>query len=227
MIKYYDNIIQQSEEWYAARCGLLTASDMAKILTSKKLEYAENEGCRNHLNELLAQRITGYVEPSFRSDDMLRGLEDEKYAKNEYEKHYDKVKDCGFVTNDRWGFTLGCSPDGLVGEKGGLQIKSRRAKYQIETIIAGVMPDEFRIQVQSEMLITERPWWDFVSYSGGLPMLTLRILPDLDVQTAIVACAIEFHERLKNLLVAYGERLQDTAARLVSTERHLPEEITI
>lgn len=226
-IKYHYDLIQQSPEWYAARSGILTASDMAKIITAKKLEYAENQTARDHLNELLAQRITGYVEPHFRSDHMLRGLDDEKEAKDIYEKHYGQVKECGFVTNARHGFTIGCSPDGLVGDEGGLQVKSRLAKFQIETIIAGVMPDEFRIQVQTELLVTERKWWDFVSYSGGLHMLSLCIYPDAEVQEAIVTCATEFYARMGKMKIAYDTRLV-SGARLVPTVRRPPEQqITI
>lgn len=226
-IKYHYNLIQQTVEWYSARCGLLTASDMAKIIAAKKLEYAENDTARSHLNELLAQRITKFVEPCYRSDDMLRGLEDEKDAKNAYEKSYFQVKDCGFITNDNFGFTLGYSPDGLVGEDGLVEVKGRRAKYQIETIIAGVMPDEFRIQVQTGLLVSGRKYCDFISYSNGLPMLTLRIEPDELIQDAIIACATEFHTRLKILLEAYQSRLLDKGARLVPTERRVEQEITI
>jgi len=227
MINYYYDLLQQTPEWYIARAGLLTASDVSKIVTAKKLEYAENDTSRGHLNELLAQRITGYVEPNFRSDDMLRGLDDEKYAKTEYEKHYGQVKDCGFVTNDKWGFTLGCSPDGLVGENRGIQIKSRKAKYQIETIIDGIMPDEFRLQVQTEMLVTERPFWDFISYCGGLPMFTVTILPDPIIQAAIVEAAAEFHARLQMRLDIYQSRIEDKSIRLVPTERKIEQEIHI
>lgn len=227
MIKYNYTILQQSEEWYAARCGILTASDMAKILTQKKLEYAENDGSRAHLNELLAQRITGYVELAYRSDDMLRGLDDEKDAKNEYEKHYAKVVDCGFITNDKWGFTLGYSPDGLIGDNGLIEIKSRRQKYQVETVIAGVMPDEYRLQIQTGLLVSEREYCDFISYSGGLPMLVLRVEPDRVVQEAILSAASEFHGRLHTMHCAYKNRVEDKSVRLTLTVRHVEEQIKL
>jgi len=70
-ITYYPELIQGSEEWHALRCGLLTASEM-KLIITPTLKVASNEKERAHLYELLAQRITKYVVPTYVSDDMLR-----------------------------------------------------------------------------------------------------------------------------------------------------------
>src|SRR3990167_3020074 len=102
-IKYHD-FEQGSEEWAAIRCGCLTASEMKNIITPAKLEPVKNPA---HLYELLSQRITGYVEPMYISDDMLRGVEDEITARDLYSKNYSEVIECGFITNDKWGFTIG------------------------------------------------------------------------------------------------------------------------
>ncbi|NBW19115.1 MAG: YqaJ-like viral recombinase, partial [Caulobacteraceae bacterium] len=161
-------MVQGGEEWYAARCGLLTASEMKLILTPK-LKIADNDKSRAHVWELLAQRISGYVEPSYVSDDMLRGREDENDAKITYTEHYAEVTDVGFITNDKWGFTLGYSPDGLVGDTGLIECKSRRQKFQVETIASGVVPEEYMLQLQTALLVSERKWIDFVSYCAGLP----------------------------------------------------------
>ena len=135
-ITCHRDLIQGSDEWKAARCGLLTASEMKLIVTPppepdarikkdgqpyKQREWnpvADNDKCRAHLYELLAQRITGYVEPQYISDDMLRGQEEEVYARALYAEHYAPVEEVGFITNDELGFTLGFSPDGLVGDDG-------------------------------------------------------------------------------------------------------------
>ena len=66
---------------------------------------------------------------------MLRGIEDEVEARILYAAQYAPVQDMGFITNDRWGFTLGFSPDGLIGDDGFLECKSRRQKFQVQTII--------------------------------------------------------------------------------------------
>lgn len=226
MIKFH-TLIQRSDDWYAARCGLLTASEMKLIVTPATLKPASNDKERAHLYELLAQRITSYVEPSYQSDDMARGVNDEIEVRRLYAEHYAPVRDdIGFITNDEWGFTLGYSPDGLVGDDGQLEAKSRRQKYQVQTVvedmIEGGIPAEFVVQVQTGLLVSKRSWCDFVSYCGGLPMLTLRIFPDPKVQGAIIGAATAFEARLADKLARY----RDTVAKLraIPTER-LPEEI--
>lgn len=228
MIKYHYDLEQHTDEWRAARCGLLTASEMKHIITPAKLQYAQNEKEKSHLYEILSQRISGHVEPTYQSFDMLRGLEDEVDARIAYEKNYAPVASCGFVTNDKWGFTLGFSPDGLVGDDGLIEVKSRAQKYQLETINTDAMPDEFKIQVQSALLITERPWCDFISYCGGMPMYTKRVMADSLVQAAIVAAATIFHQRLEANMAVYQSRLNSSDIRLVPTVRRPPaEEITV
>ena len=85
MITYHDELVQGSDAWHAARCGLLTASEMSLIVTAT-LKAAANEKERTHLFELAAQRITGYVEPSYIGDAMLRGHDDEITAIDLYER---------------------------------------------------------------------------------------------------------------------------------------------
>jgi len=223
VITYHDDLIQGSDEWLAARCGLLTASEMKLILTPT-LKVASNDKERAHLYELLAQRITGHVEPHYVSDDMLRGREDEVEARILYAERYAPVVECGFITSNRWGFTLGYSPDGLVGDDGLIECKSRRQKYQVETIISGEMPAEYALQAQTGLLVSGRKWLDFVSYSGGLPMVTVRVYPDPAIQDAIIAAATGFEDRLVAKAAAYIERLA-SSARLIRTERRVEQEM--
>jgi hypothetical protein len=216
---------QGSGRWLQARCGLLTASEFDRILTPT-LKIADNPKSRSHLWEMAAQRISRYVEPQYISDAMLRGQEDEITARELYSKHYAPVEQCGFVTNNKWGFTLGCSPDGLVGGDGMIEVKSRCQKFQVETICANAMPDDFLLQVQGELLVTERAWCDFISFSGGLPMIAIRIFPDETVQAAIIDAAAKFESRIHEALAEYGATLA-TEKRLIPTERTIEEEMVI
>lgn len=219
MINYHSELVQGSDEWLAARSGLLTASEMRLILTPT-LKIASNEKERSHLFELLAQRITGYVEPHYISDEMLRGQSDEVDARIIYAEKCAPVQDMGFITNDAFGFTIGYSPDGLVGDDGLIEIKSRRQKFQVETIISGVMPDDYTLQVQTALLVSERKWCDFVSYSGGLPMATIRVFPNQEIQDAIVAAATAFENRLLRNMHKYRDALT-SGTRLIPTERRV------
>ena len=214
-ITHHRDIIQGTDEWLAARCGLLTASEMKLILTPT-LKIAANEKERTHLFELLAQRVTRHVEPHFVTDDMLRGHADEERARALYaELHAPVSTDAGFITNNKWGFTLGYSPDGLVGDDGLIECKSRRQKYQIQTITEEGVPEEYLLQLQTGLLVSERKWCDFISYCGGLPMVVRRVYPDAKIQDAIVQAAGAFETRLAERLAKYNER----AASMPMTER--------
>jgi hypothetical protein len=192
---------------------------MSSIITPKNLQLASNATANQHMFNLMAQRITKYVEPSFQSYDMMRGHADEIEARAIYCRDIAEVDEVGFVTNDDLGFTLGCSPDGLVGDDGLIEIKSRAPKYQLETIMNGKMPDDYKLQVQTQLLVTGRAWCDFISYCGGLPMFVTRVMPDAEVQAAIKVAAVQFHEKLDAAIIEFAQRLQDKNVRLIPTER--------
>ncbi len=223
MIRYFPEIEQGSDEWLAVRRGILTASEMKKIITPGG-KQADNETSRRHVLEMLAQRITGHVEPQYISDDMLRGHEDEILARAKYAEHYAPVTECGFVTRDFGGFVLGYSPDGLVLDDGQIEIKSRRQKYQVETILADEVPAEYMLQIQAGLLVTGRRWLDFISYSAGLPMFVKRVWPDELTQEAIVTAAHAFEQRKQIALEKYGRMLAAMPV-LIPTERTIEQEI--
>lgn len=223
MIHHHDDLIQGSEAWLQARCGLLTASELRLIISPATLKPAANDKASSHLYELLAQRITGHVEPQYISDAMLRGQVDEIEARALYARHYNPVTEAGFITRDDWGFTLGYSPDGLVGDDGLIEIKSRAAKFQAETIITGQMPTEYRIQVQTGMLVTGRKWCDFISYCAGMPMAVVRVASDPEVQAAILDAADFFERRLAHERGRYDEAV--ATRRMVATERRIEQEM--
>lgn len=221
-ITIHRDMIQGSEEWLAARCGLLTASEMCRIITPATLKPAKNDKASAHLYEMLAQRFTGYVEPTYVSDDMLRGQADEIEARALYAYHHAKVEQVGFVTRAfDAGLTIGCSPDGLVGEAGMIEVKSRRQKFQAETIVSGEVPQEYRIQIQTALLVTGRTWCDFVSYCGGMPLAVIRTPADPEMQQAILAAAEMFEAALSEKLVILRARADD----MIPTERRIEQEM--
>lgn len=224
MIRYHHNIEQGTEEWLAMRCGILTASEMNLIVTPT-LKPASNDKERAHLFELLGQRITGYVEPRYVSDDMLRGKWDEVEARIKYREHFGPVTECGFITNDDNGFVIGYSPDGLVGDDGLIECKSRRQRFQVKTISADQVPAEYMLQLQTGLLVTGRQWIDFVSYCGGLPMFVKRVFPDARYQDAIIAAATDFERRLQEAQQKYAAWL-DRQPVVITTVRTIQEEIT-
>jgi tetrahydromethanopterin S-methyltransferase subunit B len=225
-IRVYHDLVQGSDEWHAARCGLLTASEM-KLIVTPTLKAAANEKERAHLYELLAQRVTRYVEPQYVSDDMLRGQADEDAALAVYHQNVAPVSLAGFMTNDKWGFVIGYSPDALVGDDGQVEVKSRRQKYQLETFAvhvgANTIPADYIIQVQTGLLVSERKWCDFVSYCGGLPMAVIRVFPDVAIHEAIVEAARAFEGRLATARENYLETL--ARGTFFPTERRIEQEL--
>lgn len=220
---YHTDIEQGSDEWRKVRLGLMTASEL-KLVITPTLKIADNKDTRIHLYELLAQRVNQYVEPHFESYDMERGKFDEEHAREKYAEKIAPVTECGFITNDKFGFTLGYSPDGLVGEDGLIECKSRVQKHQMKTLVECVaqnaIPDDFVIQVQAGLLISERKWLDFISYSGGMMMAVVRCYPDPVIQSAIVDAAAKFEQRLNEAQQIYNNLIASDA-RLIPTERLL------
>lgn len=228
-ITYHNDLIQGSEEWHAARCGLLTASEVDRILTPK-LKIADNPKSRAHLWELAAQRINQFVEPQYVSDAMTRGHEDEILARALYSEKHHPATEVGFVTNDKWGFTLGCSPDGLVGDDGLIECKSRCQKYQLQTIVeeftgVATIPEEYQLQVQTALLVTGRKWCDFISYSGGMPMAVVRVEADAQTQDAIIDAASKFEARICEVIADFHDAVK--ARGYHPTERRIEEEMIV
>jgi predicted phage-related endonuclease len=222
----HDDLIQGSDEWLQARCGVITASEMKHLLTVKSLKVADNDKTRQHVYELLFQRISGFVEPQYVSDAMLRGQEDEIYARAAYEENFAPVVETGFITNSKWGFTIGYSPDGLVGDDGLIEVKSRVGKYQVQTIAENEVPEEYVLQLQTGLLVSERKWIDFISYSGGLPMFVKRVEADPLIQGAILAACTAFEARLAEKEREYRSTLVNMP-KVIETERRAEAEIIL
>ncbi len=220
-ITIYEQLEQGTPEWLQARCGLITASEV-KLLLTPTLKSANNDKSRSHVYELLAQRLTQYVEPSYISDDMLRGRVDEIDARNLYSEKINPVREVGFITNDKWGFTLGYSPDGLVGDVGAIECKSRRQKYQVQTIVNYETPEEYVLQLQTGMLVAELEWIDFISYCGGLPMFVKRVHPDAAIQEAILRAAADTEQKIAELERFY--HLECASRHSIQTTRRTIEE---
>lgn len=222
-ITYHEDFEQGSQQWAAIRCGKLTASEVKLILTPT-LKVANNDKTRQHVWEIAAQRITQYVEPRYITEDMLRGHSDEILARHAYNEKFGGVKECGFVTNDNHGVTLGYSPDWLVNDDGQAECKSRRQKYQVQTVTNGI-PDEHWLQLQTGLIVTERAWIDYVSYCGGMPMVIIRVEPHAETQEAIIAAAQSFEKQVSETVEAYQHILDSGELRWVPTERVIEEEM--
>lgn len=199
---------QGSDAWHDARRGIVTASVVGKLLTPT-LKVADNDVSRGITATLAAERITGCTESTPMNSDMFRGVESEPFARDAYSEHYAPVTEVGFMRLEQDGWTLGYSPDGLVGDDGLIEIKSPRAKTHLSTILAGRVPAHYMAQCQAGLLVSGRKWLDFVSYVGGMPLFVVRVLPDPKWFDAITAACIAFEATAAQIVADYEERVAD------------------
>lgn len=221
----YKDLEQGSDEWHSARCGLIAASELDRIMTPGTLKPANNDKTRQHVYELAAQRINQYVEPSYVGDNMLRGWADEIRARDLYSERFEPVVEVGGMCRDFGTFKLWCSPDGLIGENAGIEVKSRVQKYQVQTIVDNVVPQEHVLQVQANLLVSGRSVWKYVSYSGGMPMWIIDVLPDAEIQAAIISACEAFEAKVQEVMRVYRERIDAFGDDVIMTERVVEQEV--
>ena len=203
-LRTYPTIEQGTPEWHQLRCGTLTASVMKTLITAKTLKAANNEGSRNLTARIAAERITGIVEDTYQSYDMMIGSLEEPRARETYAQHLGvEVHEVGFMVREWDRGRLGYSPDGLVGDDGLIEIKCPKATTHMRTIDAGKVPDEHMAQIQAGLWVTGRHWLDFVSFHGGLPVFIRRVAPDVSWQLAIQDAAEDFEENVTLMLDSY------------------------
>ncbi|WP_372730054.1 lambda exonuclease family protein [Nocardioides sp.] len=216
------DLIQGSDEWLDQRRGMVTASVVGQLITASTIKVARNDYSRALTATLVAERITGWTDPQYVSDDMLRGHEDEPRARDLYSEHFAPVAESGFMVRAEENWRLGYSPDGLVGDDGLIEVKSRRPKKHLTTILSGEVPAENMAQLQAGLLVSGRDWCDYISFCGGMPLWVKRVEPDPRWQDAIVAAVIAFEESAAEMVTAY----ETATAGMPKTERVVEMEMT-
>jgi putative phage-type endonuclease len=160
-------IQQGTNEWHQLRLGKVTASRVADILAKTKTGPSASRG--NYLIELALQRVTKTIEESYTNAAMEWGTQTEPQARVAYEvKTGNFVDQVAFVDHPTIaGF--GCSPDGLVGTDGLIEIKCPNSATHWSYIKANEPPNKYFIQMQAQMAVTGAKWCDFVSFDSRMP----------------------------------------------------------
>lgn len=182
----------------------------------REVVVADNDTSRALTATLAAERIAGWTDEGSFTRDMERGVLAEPFARKEYAKHVgDPVSEVGFMvrTEDEW--TLGYSPDALVGHDGLLEVKAPRTKGHVLTVVDGSVPDYYMPQLQAGLLVSGRAWIDFLPYVSGLPLWVTRVYPDPAWQGALIAAATKFEKDAAHIVAAY----KDATTNLPATER--------
>lgn len=196
------NVQQNTQEWLDARVGVLTASNMDQVITPKtqKPSSSMDKLCFNSLAEVVLGRSLEDATTAF----MQRGTEVEHEARLWYEMEHDvDIQRVGLCVSDDG--RVGCSPDGLVGDDGALEIKCPSAGVHMKYLLSGV--DDYYVQIQGSLWVTGRKWWDFLSYCPGLPPVLLRYEPDKAFIAKLAECAamyLKMFDEHKATLIANG-----------------------
>lgn len=216
--RIFTDLVQGTDEWLQARAGLLTASTVGQLITSTG-KPAANGDSRALTFSLVAERITGFVEPTFVSADMERGNLVEPLARNLYADTYGTpVDEVGLIVREEDGFRVGYSPDGLVGEVGLIEIKAPRQKAHLQTILDDRPPTQYMAQLQTGLFVTGRAWIDYISYCGGMPLFVQRVFPDPLWQETIRTVATGFESNASTLIENY---------RIYTAGQPIPERIDL
>ena len=166
---------QGSEEWLKARLGIPTASEFDKIMTTKGAISTQRQKL---IYRLAGERLTGIVPTNYASAAMQRGTELEPEARAFFELitgH--RVDLVGLCYKDEKRDT-GCSPDGLIGEDEGVEIKCPNVETHIEYMVKGVLPTAYLQQVQGSLFVTGRKRWHFFSYYPSMKPFHLIVERD-------------------------------------------------
>ena len=199
---------QGSPDWIRARLGRLTASRMSEIITPTRKPSASRDRL---LADLLHEWASGMPSQDFEGPWMERGsdLEDEAIGAFEFDRdcHVQRVGFCAIEPDDGSPYLIGCSPDGLIGEDAGLEIKCPAGPKHVQNLLAaqgGGVPKQYVAQVQGGLWVTGRPIWLFVSYCPGYPSAVVEVERD-----------DEYIATLAELAEAFTDDLMRARARLL------------
>lgn len=196
---------QGSPEWFAARCGIVTASEFQTLLMKGK-GGGESLTRKTYMRKLAGEIITGEPMEAFTNAHMERGKLMEQEARDLYAFMTDtEPQQVGFIKSGR----KGASPDSLIESDGGLEIKTKLPHLLIELLESGEVPSEHVAQVQGGMWVAEREWWDFVAYWPKLPLFVKRIYRDEAYIKKLSEAVDQFNGELDALvsrIKSYDER---------------------
>lgn len=205
---------QGSPKWLKKRIGIPTASRIGDIVTSTG-KPTKSAARQTYLAELVMERLTGMTSEHFKTAAMQRGIDAEPHARTWYALTTDAdVQQIGIAIRvEEWG-SFGASPDGLIGDDGGIEIKCPMPINLVNMCIKGVAPDEYIPQVQANMWVTGRKWWDLVLWGPerGLPNAVHRVKADPELHEAFAEHVAAFCQEVKmaeNRLRSFGAGLSE------------------
>lgn len=189
---------QRSEEWIKVRAGKFTGSDFHTFL-------GNSETKKRLLLEKTVERLIGKKEGSeLKNADIQRGVELEDTARINYEMETgNTVTQVGFIEADEW---TGCSPDGLVGDDGMIEIKCPRASTFIKHLMDDSIEPQYYTQIQFNLMVSGRKWCDFIRYNEDFDLYIKRVEADIEYQKKIRKALDECIEEIKSNIEKLKEK---------------------
>ena len=201
-------MIQGSAEWLHARCGKVTASRVADVIAKTKTGYGSSRA--NYMAELIAERLTGEPADRFTNSAMQWGNDQEPHARAAYSfltGH--SVEEAGFIQHPTIVMS-GASPDGLVGDKGLVEIKCPNTATHIDTLLTEAIPAKYVTQMTWQAVCTGRAWCDFVSYDPRMPPNMMMFVKRLIIAPDFAA---ELETEVRKFLAEMDAKMADLRAR--------------
>jgi hypothetical protein len=189
-------VTQNEAAWYILRAGKVTASEAEHLLTPE-FAIRKGETPKTYLYRKVAETLRGRPLEGFTSFETEQGAMREDEARGWFAFNYEDqpIKQVGFCEYED-GLPCGCSPDALLGEEGGLELKCPQDVNHIRYLMEGRLPKDYAVQVHFSMFVTGRPWWMFLSYHHRFPKFILRVERDESIIAVIRAAVTKFTEEL-------------------------------
>lgn len=189
-----------------ARAGIPTASEFDNLLTP---EMKPRVGAmpESYLAKKVAEAWQGGPLAQLNVFDVEQGKILEEEAVPWFELEYSTpIQRVGLITTDDG--RCGCSPDGLIGEDGGIEIKCPAVHTHVGYLLKGTLPKDYAAQVYGSMFVTGRKWWKFLSYRRRLPALVLTVERDDEamesIQEALTLFLARFDRAMDRLIEING-----------------------
>lgn len=205
---------QRTDEWFRARAGKVTASRISDVMARTKNGWGA--GRKNYMAELICERLSGEPSPSYSNAAMMHGIDTEPMARDAYRFiTLDQVEETGFHVHPTIE-QAGASPDGLIGERGLIEIKCPNTATHLETLESEKIADKYIKQMQWQMACTDRAWCDFMSFDPRLPepmqSFIKRVPRDDEAIAEIEAAVTEFLSELADRVETLKSKYMEPAA---------------
>lgn len=192
-----ENCSQGSEAWFKLKIGKPSASNASRIITNEGKPSKSRIG---YMYELAGEILTGKQEEGYKNANMITGQEREDESRKFFElTNGVEVKQVGVVYKDKKKQFL-CSPDGIVNDEYGLELKNVLPKTQVKYLLSGETPEEYFSQIQMSLYITGFEYWMFLSYVPAMRPLQIRVERDGKFLKALAVELGIFTEELEDII---------------------------